>query len=403
MRLSDFGLRREPPRPVHDRQPGYELLFDFDTLFYDVFRSGDGQKIICLGPPLLNCERFLAGVRFRLDDSSLLKATYRQSRLHLQPSCRYEVAVPDTADPTSLKIEAGGNAVTVPVRRSGSRLFEGRRVVMTMIKDTPMHWIRDWAQFHVRIHGADSVIIYDNGSSAYRADELQAVLDSLDAPGPHLAVRWDFPYGPNVGPGNVQDSFYCQPGYMDHARRRYCASARSVLNCDIDELVVGPVGQSVFEEAEQASGPGLHIHGRWVETLRRSNRDQSATELIRHADCLFAQRKQSVWRWLGMYDQLLRTKWVAVPARCDDRTEWTVHSLTPTNEQPCVIAKPANSTRFIYRHFRQLTAREHTRRRYVRRYNPIKHQFDRELFAALQNSFGAGPGRSNRVDDYLGA
>lgn len=53
VRLSDLGLRREAPRPLHDRQPGYEALFDHDTLFYDVFRSG--AEVICLGPPLLNC------------------------------------------------------------------------------------------------------------------------------------------------------------------------------------------------------------------------------------------------------------------------------------------------------------------------------------------------------------
>ena len=41
--LASFGLRRDPPRPLDDRQPGYLDLFDFGTLFYDVFRGTDPQ------------------------------------------------------------------------------------------------------------------------------------------------------------------------------------------------------------------------------------------------------------------------------------------------------------------------------------------------------------------------
>jgi len=64
--LSAFGLVREPPRALDDRLPGYESLFDYDTLFYDVFRTGDGTSVICLGPPLLNCEPVFSDATFRI-------------------------------------------------------------------------------------------------------------------------------------------------------------------------------------------------------------------------------------------------------------------------------------------------------------------------------------------------
>ncbi len=389
VRLSEFGLRREPPRPASDRQPGYEDLFDHDTLFFDVFHSSDGRKIICLGPPLLNCEPFFADVQFRLNDGERTgPATYRPSRHHLQPSCRYEIAIPDAVEASDITIEAGGKSVTVPIRESLCERFDGRRVVVTMIKDTPIEWIRDWAQFHIRIHGAESIVLYDNGSAFYAEDELQTALDELDTPGPNLVIGWDFPYGPGVGPSNTQDSFYCQPGGLDHARHRCFALSRSVLNCDIDELVVGPEGLSVFDEAEHGSGPGLHIPGRWVELVRRP--ENYMRDNVRHRDFRFAQRKQTVWRMLGVRARLLRNKWVALPAKCDDRVEWTVHGLISTDERDREPKKPRHSKRFMYRHFRQLTTQDANARQRVKRYNPIKYGLDRGLKTAMQKAWPGG-------------
>jgi hypothetical protein len=398
VRLSDFGLRREPPRPVDDRQPGYEALFDYDTLFYDVFRSADGKRIVCLGPPLLNCEPVLAGAIFRVDAIDRpLKANYIRPWSHLQPSCRLQLPVPETIAASNITIEGPGNAVTVPVQPSGCGRFRDRRVVMTMIKDTPLRWVRDWARYHVEYQGADSVIVYDNASSIYRTDDIREALGAIG--GAHLVIRWAVPYGPNVGPRGVQDSFYCQPGALDHARRRYCASARGVLNCDVDEFLVGPPGQSVFEEAEQSNRPGLLIYGRWVETVQEIIQSDQTSDQICHADCIFAQRKQSIWRWLGLRNKLLRPKWVAIPARCDERIAWTVHDVLTAEES----MRAARSRRFLYRHFRPITTQPRSRRRYIRRYMPIRHMLDRELISAFETVFGQRQGGLDSRVGKLGA
>ena len=395
--LSSFGLRREPPRPVDDRQPGYESLFDYDTLFYDVFRGSEGKTIVCLGPPLLNCEPVMANAVFRADEiDSPLESIYIPPRLDRQPSCRFVLSVPQSVEANSISIEAAGRTVTVPVQPSAYDRFRDQRVVMTMIKDTPLQWIRDWAQFNVRIHGAQSIIIYDNGSSAYRVDDIRACLDEIGELLSHLVLSWDFPYGPGVGPRNKQDSYYCQPGALDHVRRRYLAFARAVLNCDIDELVVGPLGQSVFEEAERSGRPGLRIHGRWVEAVQglmsaRTDRSARSADLLRHEDCIYAQRKQSLWKALGWYRRLLRTKWIAVPARCSDRVAWTVHDLVNIEESDHQAQRPARSRRFVFRHFRQLTTGSNPRRRYYDRYMPIKHVLDRELVSAFYKAFKRRP------------
>lgn len=125
--LSAFGLRREPPRSVDDRRPGYESLFDYDTLFYDVFRTGDGNGVICLGPPLLNCERALAGAEFRFPGaSSPLACAYQPPRTDKQPTCRFHLSGPDVAAAPFLILHATGRSIEIPIRGSGTAAFAGK-------------------------------------------------------------------------------------------------------------------------------------------------------------------------------------------------------------------------------------------------------------------------------------
>src|SRR5690606_8950495 len=133
-------------------------------------------------------------------------------------------------------------------------------------QNNDLRWIADWVHFYARLHGADGVLVYDNASSAYSLADLQATLDDAvskaGAAGgnfPALAVAWPFPYGPQGGmAGAVNgvetdwDSDFCQTGSLQHARHRFLRQARSVLNVDVDELVLGTGGRSVFEATEQS-------------------------------------------------------------------------------------------------------------------------------------------------------
>src|SRR5947209_18001010 len=47
-------LRREPTRPVALRDEKFAAEFDATTLFFDAFRCEDDDRIVLLGPPLLN-------------------------------------------------------------------------------------------------------------------------------------------------------------------------------------------------------------------------------------------------------------------------------------------------------------------------------------------------------------
>lgn len=384
VRLSDFGLRREPPRPLDDRQPDYADVFDYDTLFYDVFRMGDGERVVCLGPPLLNCAESLAGAIFRLPGApSPLAHEYRPPRTMLQPSCQFRLSGPGLAQAPCVIMELSGRSLEIPVSPSGRSRFHGRRVVTTLSKNNPLAWIGDWAKFNVRVHGADAIILYDNGSTAYSIADLRDCLAGIDGLAAALVVPWVFPYGPRVGPRNVQDSFFCQPGQIAHMRWRYGPGARAVLNADIDEVVVTSSGVSIFDRAERGGRAAMIFSGIWVEKA-----GGPSTPPIRHADCLFGRRSQWLWRRIGRFDRLLRTKWIAVPDLCDDDLEWGVHNIYPVS----AAAKATEDTwkiwlrDVLYRHFRQITTGFEWRKA-VRAYSPFRHVYDRELAAAFTKAF----------------
>jgi hypothetical protein len=165
--LEDFGLRRDPPRPMDDRQPGYLDLFDSGTLFYDVFRDADPRKVMLTGPPLLNCAALLDSLTFRLPGQvDLIPWSYEPGRSGFQPNFKIRLDHPALAGTDRLQIAVAGRQIDVRIQPNGNSRFAGRRMILTLSKDNPLSWIRDWVAFNIRIHQADAVLIYDNGSSA---------------------------------------------------------------------------------------------------------------------------------------------------------------------------------------------------------------------------------------------
>ena len=318
--LSTFGLRREPSRPPQDREPGYERSYDFDTLFYDVFLAHDGRSITAISPPLLNCESAVLSAEFRLTSDG--EALHADHVMHKHGSMVLRLSLPSDIAPTSMHVTLNGISTTVTVSPSGCRQFVDRKVVYTMLKDEPLHWIADWATYNVRVHGADSVLIYDNGSTQYSVADLQRALGAVDGLQAVAIVRWTFPYGPGVGPNGEWDSNYCQARALEHARWRFCRTARAFLNSDVDELVVTATGQSVFERLASSDSPCLTYAGRWVSVMRPRWRahasliDYRTGTDINHSDCLYVEDEPPY-----------QNKWIADPRACGSQGEWQTHTV----------------------------------------------------------------------------
>ena len=328
-------FRRESPRPLDLRQPGYDERFDWTTLFYDVYRSGD--HVVFQGPPLLNLLK-------PLKEYDLFKRALRPllgSGRHISRDRRGEIWLKSQDNHIALTGPLGDFEVVV--QPDMSDMFAGKRVITTISKDNHIRWIKDWVQYYVRGHGADAVLLYDNGSTLYTASELQSSLRQA-FPGILIAVNsWVFPFGPDGGDTDdgrymPWDSDYCQIGSMQHARFRFLAKAKSILNVDIDEIVLGNDGQSIFEATESNPLHFTKFEGKWIGT---SAHHPVTLDQRRHGDFVLADPKD---------EEDCPPKWCLVPnARHKYDWSWTHHNLFGAKANAVI------SSDFTYRHMRSIS------------------------------------------------
>jgi len=377
--LSAFQLRRNPPRPVHDRQKGYLDQFDSDTLFYDVFHCPAEDCIVALAPPPLNCGDALDHARFYLPGGAELVRSYRRGGSNLQMNCQFRLALNGNAPPTEIIMKLDRRETRIAVQPA-NRLLDDRKVVVTLSRNNRLEWIRDWAIFNARVHGADAILLYDNNSTEYSTKQIREALDDIPGLAAVVVISWPFPYGPGVGPSNTQDSFYCQPACLEHARWRFCGQAAGVLNTDIDELVISKSGTSVFEQLEISRKGAIEFPGIWC---RKTTRNGTARgDRIRHRDCRDNFRSQRIARFFQWENMLCRRKWVAAPSRCPDSVDWGVHGVYPADQETLddIGAWLTVSKDLCYRHFFQINSGWKTDRSRVQRYSPLRHVHDK-LFA----------------------
>ncbi len=306
---SASGLRREAPRPPHLRQPGYDEDFDWLTIFYDCIRAADPRWIVLMGPPLGKLDEVVLsalkaaipvpGVAFLVRDLD------RHSQIWISRSDSTLRMGQDPFEPSSIEIQP-----------NCCDLFRDKRVLFTKSRDNDLQWIRDWAYFHVRAHGTNAALLYDNGSRRYASDEVREVLARIPGMDVAVVVDWPFKFGPQ-GVESHWDSDFCEYGIMEHARHRFLALAEGVINADIDELVFTKDNSSVYERM-RASPAGFVLYpGVWIDSVR----PESAGFGRRHADFLY--------RCEGIPEAA--PKWTVAPRRCPPATQWRTHHISGMN------------------------------------------------------------------------
>jgi hypothetical protein len=247
-------LRRDHVAKAADRGEKYDASYDFLTLSYDAVFAPDEGGTVLVCPKLLNLEQVLREGEVRLDGRRV-RPQFRRFR-------RYDLAVlPCGTRPERVEIAFDGWRGEAAVS-AAERTFAGRNCLLTVSKDNPLRWIADWARFHVRAHGADAALVFDNGSMSYTPGELAEALAGAGlgvvrvAPAPQ-------PYGPIPLRGSRSKGMFLQQALLNLARRRFLGAARAVLQCDVDELVVGRNGRSVFDAAARSRAGFVKFPGVW--------------------------------------------------------------------------------------------------------------------------------------------
>ena len=337
---ADSAFERDRPRPEHLRQPGYDDVYDFRTLFYDAFLWRAGCEVRLIGPQLLNFEKHvLAGQISLVDGDRTVPLSFA---LHHKRKVAYlDVTLPAAMQtgPT-LRFDFGPLGVhVITANASGLGLFAGHRVAFTMFKYESNTWLRDWAYFNAAYHGATALLVYHNACPDRATAEIAEALKGIPNVQVCLVSDWPFPFGPIDGGTGIWDSNYCKPAMFEHARWRFLAEARSVLNTDIDELVITKGHRSIFEIAEQAPERHVRFFGHWVTG------DQAARGLD-------TRRHKDFDKIANDPDDIeVEPKWAVVPGALTDENRWLIHSVT--HAKPLVL-QPSDVG---LRHFRHINSK----------------------------------------------
>lgn len=249
--------QRDHVVPQDERGAQFDAGYDFRTLFYDAIWSPGAGRVALIAPKLLNFERLIRSAEFRFDGRAVRPGRILRHRRH------DVVLLPAPTAPARLTIACDDWAASVDPPPAEAEVFAGRNVLMTLSRDNSLRWIRDWAAYHVREHGADAVLFYDNGSRAYGVDDLLDTLAGVEGLAAVRVVSVAAPFGAIPARGSRSRALFLQTALWNIGRLRFLRDARAVLPCDVDELVTRRGGRSVFDAAAASWGGFVKFRGAW--------------------------------------------------------------------------------------------------------------------------------------------
>lgn len=309
-----FGVIRTPTRHPISRQEGFEDLFDFFTLFYDIFWSVSGEHVVALGPPLPKALDHRRDVQITaLPSGTRCQFHYRKSKKPPLP-CRLEIAVP--ADTHALVIDVNEQSWTCGIQPNLSSLFDGRVALVTMSRDNHLQWIRDWALYHAAECDVDTVIFYDNGTRSYELGDVALALSEVDELKDVVLIQQEALFGPVGFPagGGPSDSAFLKPAMFEHARHRLLSLVDLYINLDIDELLLPRTNRKLRDYLDRDEPVAL-IDRRNVENYSTASISDERTPSHSH-----------YW-WRKKKPSSLLPKWIAQPRRCSSDSVFTYHQV----------------------------------------------------------------------------
>lgn len=295
----DAGLARKDVRPENRRTPHYQERYDRHTLIYDAVQCGD--DIVLTAPRFLNLWQPFRRT-LSIDGETALLAKREKWLRTEQVTLRRQAG-------RDLIVNMKGNLYRTQVRPSAAAPHAKTNALMAVNKNNRLDWLHDWAAMHAKLHGAQTVALFDNGSTDYTVQDAAEALTSAPGITHATVVSAPFPYGPSDKGGrfDVSPRFF-QTAMFAIARRDILAQARAVLSVDIDE-VVRPMGStSVFDTAVN-SRLGL-VSFRGIDVIPSDSTTAQGHSAHTH---VFPGRPRG------------NTKWCLARGGFMDRFGWAVH------------------------------------------------------------------------------
>ena len=257
------SLKRLPRVPGRPRDEAFTAAFDARTLFYDCFWHMDGKRVLLVGPPPYSLWPEYKAARFVAKPSGEVP----KARFHASLSTMITELVDVPAGTTVLEVTLAGETFALPVQPNSCAELAGKRILFSINKDNELGWIREWANYHARVHGTDAVILVDNGSTSYQPADVGRILADIGHMLVYVLPSWPYSFGPidKAVRTNPYWARFLQIGSMSMVLRRYGERAYGLLDCDIDELAGTTSGRSIYDLAHESRGGLIAFRGTWIE------------------------------------------------------------------------------------------------------------------------------------------
>lgn len=264
IKLQDNFTLRIPPRKEEEQQENYKKLFDYNTLFSDIFMTDNGIEL--LGPPLFNLQPIFEKARIFLDGIEYVGEKTIES---IHRKCR--ITIPINYEVRSIKLIYENFIFNKLIQPNHYHIFEDCNVLVTQSRNNPIEWIIYWIMHHINHHRIDSVIIYDNNSTLYTVGDLKQKLSKISGLKNICIIDWDIPYGVTGGQKSIWDSDFGQYQSWEHAYNRFLKKANCVIIGDIDELTLHSSGMAIPDILESLEIPVIKYKRRQIIEVQSYN------------------------------------------------------------------------------------------------------------------------------------
>lgn len=299
--------------------------YDFHTLFYDAFYVARKRAICLICPALLNLGTAVRKGVFSANGRVLkVKSISNYKRYS-------EVWLRCPEKPDRLQFEYDGFKTGIEIASDEIAAFAGLNCAVIKSKDNDLLWIKDWAEYHVKIHGLQGLVFFDNNSSIYEVDNIVESLRSVKGLKKFCVIPTPYSFGVY----SHHETRFLQVGLLNIARLRFLSEASAVLSVDIDELVAPTPEGSVFTSTKRSLLGYLLFRGRWREVG-----EVEAGQIVRHSDHIYRLKN----------DLVKSTKYCICPTRIFGLSHWDIHGAVRGFLKDFMV-----TNRFEYWHLRQIS------------------------------------------------
>lgn len=311
-----WGVYRESPSPLKDREviysPGltYDEAFDWNILFVEAIRINP-EQVVLVGPPLFNLKPLI----------NFKGATHE----HIDYRKTCTTIVETTAD--SLVIEHEAEDIVIPVTEP-SEALDGKKTMLTMMKNEPIIWIKDWIAYHHLEHGITGFAIFDNDSDVYTTEYVREELSKLPYDITVEVIHWEMQYGPRT---IKWDSDFGKITMFEYFKIKYGWCCECVINHDVDEFLLledSTLDQLVdYIRANNYSGIGYGNRNMepWIDRLQMSARDVDVSDR-RFYDYYHYTTFSNTHNTDDGFNARKANKWLTIPQLTMDK-HWGNHNV----------------------------------------------------------------------------